>query len=769
MRGFGDADTQEAFARFNAGDATGAAQLCQVALRRDKRNVAAMFLLAVAYMQERKPDDAEAQFARATKLDATVAEIWANRGNNQIALGNPARALEFLQRALVLRPDFPEALYNQAKLLADEERYDEALAAYERCVRLVPQFADALNNRGTVLAKLGRHDEALTSYDTCLAISRTADTLYNRGNALVALGRHEEALASYDASLAAAPDTLATLTNRANLLVSLRRYDEALASCDRAVLIAPDAPDVLDRRGNLLAALGRDEEAFASFDICVTIAPGYVPAWTSVMKLLVQRRRFEEAQKVIGKLLALDPDADFAQGSLALAKLSLCDWDGLAEVISALRDQVTQGKAVTLPFHTIPTLTSPHEQLLCARARVAFQFPQASAAGGMAGRYAHDRIRLAYLSADFREHPVSELLAGLIECHDRRRFEVIGISFGPDDDSGMRARLRSGFERFIDVDRQSDLETARIMRALEVDIAVDLTGFTQDARPGVLALRPAPIQVAYLGYPGTSGAPFIDYILADRTTVPDEDRVFYSERVVYLPDSYQPNERRDIAAGTPTRGESGLPERGFVFCCFNQNIKITPEMFDVWMRLLLRLDGSVLWLSSTHATAAANLRSEAMRRGVAAERLIFATRVARKDDHLARHRLADLFLDTLPYNAHASASDALWAGVPIVTCLGRTFAGRVAASLLHAIGLPELVTHSLAEYEALATRLASEPALLAAVKTKLAENRLTRPLFDIARFRRGIEAAYSTMYERHRRGEAPESFAVASAQECEAQ
>jgi protein O-GlcNAc transferase len=250
--------------------------------------------------------------------------------------------------------------------------------------------------------------------------------------------------------------------------------------------------------------------------------------------------------------------------------------------------------------------------------------------------------------------------------------------------------------------------------------------------------------------------------------VPDEDRAFYSERVVYLPDSYQPNERRGIAAETPTRREAGLPERGFVFCCFNQSIKITPEMFYVWMRLLSRFDDSVLWLSSTHATAAANLRDEAVRRGVAAERLVFATRVARKDDHLARHRLADLFLDTLPYNAHASASDALWAGVPVVTCLGRTFAGRVAASLLHAIGLPELVTHSLAEYEALATRLASEPALLAAVRTKLAESRLTCPLFDIARFRRGIEAAYATMYERHRRGEAPDGFAVALAPECEA-
>ena len=761
--GVGGADIETAIALFKAGNAAGAAQACRAALRRDGRNVTALFLLALTQVQERNFEEAERQFAKATELDPAAAEIWANRGNNQIALGRADRALEFLTRALGLEPNFPEALYNQAKLLADAGRLDEAVSAYDKCIAQVPRFADALNNRGVILAKLGRQKEALASYEKCLAIApNAADTLNNRGNLLAALGRHQEALASYDASLAIAPDAVDTLSNRANLLASLRRNEEALASYDRAMLVAPDRPELLDRRGNFLAALGRDDEAFASFDVCVSIAPKYAAAWLSVVKLLVARKRFEEAQKVIGQLLAVAPDADFAQGYLAFAKLSQCDWNGLPEVISVLRDQVRQEKVVTLPFHALVVPTSPHEQLLCAKARAALEFPRASVPKIAPGRYDHDRVRLAYISADFREHPVAQSLAGLIERHDRSRFETIAISFGPEDDSEMRARIKGAFERFIDVDTRGDFETGKLLRTLEVDIAIDLMGFTQDCRPGILAPHPASLQVGFLGYPGTTGTDFIDYIIADRIVVPQEERVFYSEKVVHLPDCCQPSDRRKVAARKPARSEVGLPERGFVFCCFNQAVKITPDVFDVWMRLLSGIDGSVLWLPAANAVASANLRREAALRCVDPERIVFAERVPANEDHLARQGLADLFLDTTPYNAHTSATDALWAGLPLVTCLGQAFAGRVAASMLHAIGVPELVTTSLDAYEALAFKLAREPALLGAFKAKIAAHRDTHALFDTARFCRGIEAAYVTMHERHRRGEPPEGFAIAA-------
>src|SRR5262249_39339191 len=346
------------------------------------------------------------------------------------------------------------------------------------------------------------------------------------------------------------------------------------------------------------------------------------------------------------------------------------------------------------------------------------------------GGWRNDRIKIAYLSADFHRHATAYLMAELFERHDRARFELIGVSFGPDDRSDMRARLVSAFDRFVDVRAKSDAEVARLLSELKVDIAVDLKGYTQDCRPRILAHRPVPIQVNYLGFPGTMGADFIDYVIADEVVLPFDQQPFYSERIVHLPDCYQPNDRRrQIAGRTPARTEVGLPERGFIFCSFNNNWKIAPEVFDVWMRLLKAIGGSVLWLLRGNATAEQNLRKEAAARGVDPERLVFAPRI-KLEDHLARHRLADLFLDTLPCNAHTTASDAFWAGLPVVTCRGKAFAGRVAASLLHAIGLPELVTSNMADYEALALTLACDPARLRDIKAKLARNRDTAPLFD---------------------------------------
>jgi predicted O-linked N-acetylglucosamine transferase (SPINDLY family) len=367
---------------------------------------------------------------------------------------------------------------------------------------------------------------------------------------------------------------------------------------------------------------------------------------------------------------------------------------------------------------------------------------------------------LAYLSADFHDHPTAYLMAELFERHDRNKFEILGISSGPDRRSEMRSRLIAAFDRFVDVRRVSDLEAARLLRDAEVDIAIDLKGFTQNCRPNILAHRPAPIQVNYLGYPGTLGAEYIDYILADEFVIPGDHQIHYSEKVVYLPGCYQVNDtKRKIAERTPARAEVGLPEQGFVFCCFNNSFKLTPRIFDIWMRLLSRIDNSVLWLLQGSATAESNLRREAQARDIDPSRLIFAPRM-KLEKHLARHRLADLFLDTLPYNAHTTASDALWTGLPVVTCAGTTFAGRVAGSLLQAVGLPELVTTTLEDYEALALRMATDQGLLRESKEKLARNRLTAPLFDSERFRVHIETAYTTMRDIHQRGEESKAFAV---------
>ena len=413
-----------------------------------------------------------------------------------------------------------------------------------------------------------------------------------------------------------------------------------------------------------------------------------------------------------------------------------------------------------MPFALLASSDSPAEQLRCARIFVAARPTTPVIDVSPRVQQLDGRIHLAYLSADFHDHATAHLMAELFETHDTERFEVTAFSFGPNADSPMRRRLTRAFKEFKDVRDRSDAEVAQMLREREIDIAIDLKGLTNGSRPGILALRPAPVQVNYLGYPGTMGADWIDYVVADATVIPPGDDEFYTEKVVRLPDSYQVNDRqRFIAPQTPTRAEAGLPETGIVFCCFNNNYKITPNVFDVWMRLLRRVHGSVLWLLTDNATVVSNLRNESSRRGIAPERLVFASRT-KLDDHLARHRIADLFLDTLPCNAHTTASDALWAGLPVVTCMGNTFAGRVGASLLRAIGLPELVAGGLTEYELLAVELAQTPAWLSALRTRLARNRATHPLFDVDRYRGHIEQAYTAMWARHRRGEPPVSFAV---------
>lgn len=376
-------------------------------------------------------------------------------------------------------------------------------------------------------------------------------------------------------------------------------------------------------------------------------------------------------------------------------------------------------------------------------------------------RYAHARIRVAYLSGDFRVHPVAILMAGVFEQHDRERFEIIAVSFGADDQSEIRTRIKDAAETFIDARGKSDFEIASLLREREVDVAVDLMGLTADCRTGIFAFRPAPAQVNYLGYPGTLAAECMDYIIVDRVVVPEGEKHQYREKIVYLPDCYlASDDKRRIAARRPSRAEAGLPNEGFVFCSFNNTYKFTPEMFAVWMRLLRRIEGSVLWLPESNPSAQRNLKREAEAAGIDAGRLIFAPHLASLEEHLARLSLADLFLDTLPCNAHSTASDALWAGLPVLTSMGSTFAGRVAASQLHALGLPELVVRSLADYEAKALFLASDAVAFADIKAKVARQRDIAPLFNTARFTRNLESAFATMRERTARGEPPRSFAV---------
>jgi predicted O-linked N-acetylglucosamine transferase (SPINDLY family) len=530
---------------------------------------------------------------------------------------------------------------------------------------------------------------------------------------------------------------------------------------EQALAIAPDSAPTLFNRGNVLMELDRRDEAVTSYDRALEREPKFAEAYFSRGVARAFLGRHKDARADLEWAFALDPDLRFTPGLLLNLRQHFCDWAAYDDLAKTVIADVRQQKPVAYPFVFLGVADSAEDQLLCAQTWVREECPPSPTPLWQGEQYGHDRIRLAYLSSDFREHAVAYLTAGLFERHDRERFETIALSFGPDDSSAMRSRLKNAFERFVDVRHRNDADLARLVRELEIDILVDLNGYTTNARTGVLARRPAPVQVNYLGYPGTMGTEYVDYIIADPFVIPAGRQAHYAEKVVHLPDTFQANDNARPPTGrAASRAELGLPADAIVFCSFNNSYKITPRMFDVWMRLLARVDGSVLWVLGSDATTEANLRREATARGVAPSRLIFAARL-QYADYLARYRAADLFLDTLPFNGGTTASDALWAGLPVLTCTGDAFAARMAGSLLNAIALPELITDSLAEYEALALRLATDAALLAAITQKLRRNRDTHPLFDTDRFRRHLEAAYTTMFERCQRGEASAGFAVA--------
>jgi len=441
------------------------------------------------------------------------------------------------------------------------------------------------------------------------------------------------------------------------------------------------------------------------------------------------------------------------------AKMKICSWSGLAESLEDISKKVVANERVVNPF---PLLALNDDALLhkkCSEIYIQSRYPFNPVLEPISKRPQNQKIRIGYFSADFKNHPVAFLIAELFEIHDRSQFEIYAFSLLKAADD-MGGRLKLAFDHFIEVGNKSDIEIAQLSRGLNIDIAVDLTGITDSSRTGIFSYRAAPIQVNYLGYPGTMGADYIDYIVADKTLIPVESQSCYLEKVVYLSNSYQVNDRKRLISDRQfTKQELGLPENGFVFCCFNNNFKILPATFDGWMRILSTVEGSVLWLLQDNSWVVENLKKEAKKQGIAADRLVFAERLP-LPEHLARHRQADLFLDTFPYNAHTTTSDALWAGLPVLTLMGKSFASRVAASLLNAIGLPELITNTQEEYEALAIELAMNPQKLADIKLKLAHNRLTTPLFDTPLFTKNLESAYTKMYECNQNDLGPDHISI---------
>ena len=632
------------------------------------------------------------------------------------------------------------------------------LVEAERLCRLIlaaqPDYFDALHLLGVIAVNTGRASEGVELLARAVARNPEQPQAHNNlGAALAETKNPEAALESYARALSLDPGYADSHKNRGVALRNLRRFAAALECFDRAIVLAPKSAEALFGRGVTLQDLKRCEEALESYDQAISLAPSYVEALYNRGCVLLELKRYEAALETLGRALDTRPDYDFLYGTWLQARMKACNWNGI-EDFALLEEKVRRSERAATPG-ILSMSGSPAVQKAAAEIWTAAKFPPSNVLPALGPSVRRDKIRVAYFSADFHSHPVALLAAGLFESHDRSRFELTAFSSGPDTDDEVRKRIKAAFENFVDVRDMSDREVALLARSRGIDIAVDLGGHTSESRTGVFAMRAAPVQVSYLGYLGTLGAGYMDYLIADPTIVPQDARQHYAEKIAYLP-SYQVNDaKRGISARRFTREELELPRDGFVFCCFNNSYKITPRMFASWMRILKRVEGSVLFLYAENAAIEANLRAEASRRGIGSGRLVFGSRLP-LPEYIARYRIAGLFLDTAPYNAGTTASDALWAGLPVLTCAGETFASRVAASLLTALGLPELVVRTLEEYEASAVFLAHEKSSLEKIRHRLEKNRASSPLFDTAMFTRKLEALFVKMHERSQAGLLPE-------------
>ncbi len=749
-------------------------------------------------------DEARKAFDQALKLDSKHAVALYSLAAIHLNLGNASKGLDFAKRCVRSAPAAGLSWFIQGMALKVTGRLSEAEESFARALAIDPNHVEALMETGVLLMARNEPARALSQFERVLALqpghalaAKHRDTLKSglpaaseppmdrvlRGLQLQGEGRVQEAQAVFREIVATHPRHFISLYSLAAMSLNegraqdgleyaqrcldaepghafawyicgcaykaLRQFPESLTHLDRALQIQPNYKEAYFERGILFGELKDYYQSLAMFEKVIELDPVHRLGLLNAATSLTIVKRNADGAAMFERLLAVDPEHDYALSQLNHARLHGCDWRDFHANRATIIERVRQGKRAAKSLSFLAISDSPEDQWICAKTFTAQAYPSQKTHFWNGEKYRHARIRIGYVSPDLREHPVGHLMAGVFECHDKSRYELHAFSLGVDDRGVLRSRFMAACDQFHDVRGRSSREIAQLIRESEIDLVVDLAGPTMDAQPDIFAFRPAPIQVMYLGYPGTSGADYFDYLLADETVVPDESRKFYSEEVIALPGCYLPTDATvKVAERTPTRSEMLLPEQGFVFCSFNHDYKINPDVFDVWMRILKRVEGSVLWLMKLNEAAENNLRKEAEARGVSASRLIFATRVPAVEDHLARYRLAGLFLDTTPYNAHTTATDAMRAGLPVLTVEGKSFQSRVATSILRTVGMPQLAVPSLAEYEDLAVALAHDPIRLAALKQELQEKLKTSSLLDTPLITRRIEAAFEQMLAR---------------------
>jgi len=720
------------------------------------------FNLAKALSDSECDKESLAHHKKATELSKNNPLVWLNYAKSVYKLGAYVEALECYEKVLDLKSDYAEAWSSKGGVLHKIKRYEEALQHFDKALSLKPDYAEAYSNKGNTLNELKLYEEALQHFDKALSLKPDyAEAYSNKGNTLNELKLYEEALQHFDKALSLKPDYAEAYSNKGSTLNELKLYEEALQHFDKALSLKPDYAEAYSNKGNTLNELKLYEEALQHFDKALSLKPDYAEAYSNKGNTLNELKLYEEALQHFDKALSLKPDIDWALGNRLILKLQMCNWDNLQRDINHLIEMNKSNNTIIQPFQLLPMIDNPQLHKRTSEIYVLKKYPANPELGNIHFSKQKKKIRLGYFSPDFRNHPVALLTAELFESHDRTLFEVIAFSLlQASDDDQIRIRLKNSFDKFLDVGHLSDIEIAKLARELDIDIAIDLCGHTRHSRTRIFSFRAAPIQVSYLGYLGTMGANYIDYLLADKTIITKDLEECYTEKIIYLP-SYQVNDsKKTISQKKFTRKELGVSEDKIIYCCFNNNYKILPTTFDSWMRILKEVERGILFLYAESNVVEDNLIKEAKSRGIDSSRIIFGKRI-KYEEYLERYKICDLFLDTLPYNAGTTASDALWAGLPVITLKGKSFASRVAASLLTAINLPELITSSQEEYEALAIKLGNNPNELIHLKKKIENTKLKSTLFDTVAFTDKLETAYLEVYDRYLLGSTPDNIDLA--------
>ena len=708
--------------------------------------------MGIALQEQSKLGEAIEAYRKAIAIKPDYVNAYYNMGialQEQSKLGE---AIEAYRKAIAIKPDYVNAYYNMGIALLEQSKLGEAIEAYRKAIAIKPDYVNAYNNMGIALLEQSKLEEAIEAYRKAIAIKPDyVEAYYNMGNALKEQNKLEEAIEVYTKALAIKPDDATVYYNMGNALKDQNKLEEAIEAYSKAIAINSDDAEAYNNTGIALKDQNKLEEAIEAYKKAIAIKPDYAEAYYNMGNAFKEQNKPKEAIEAYSKALAIAPNHEAARTQKLHQQAHICNWDGIAKDINLI-PELGISETYAPPFILLSLEDAPERHLIRSEIYIKANFSQKTLPPRARPSIKPKRIRVGYFSTDFNEHPVAYLIAKVLEQHNRDQFEVFGYSLLGGKKSVMQQRLEKSFDSFADVQSMSDRDIALRARQDEIDIAINLNGYTGRARTGVFAYRAAPIQVNYLGYPGTMGSNFMDYIIADKFLIPAESQKYFNEKKLYLPNTYLPTDNsREISQKSISRSDIGLPHDAFVFCCFNNNYKISPNEFDIWMRLLSKVENSVLWLRQSNQFSIINMKKEAQKRNIDPSRLVFAGKVP-MDEHLARQRLADLFVDTFTFNAHTTAAEALWAGLPVVTKVGLGFAARVAGSLLNAVGLPELVTETEKDYEALILELATNPRKLAKIKEKLANNRLTKPLFNTELYTKHLENGYLQAYESYFEG-----------------